>query len=760
MKKIINLILSSALGITATFAQNTLPPNQPEQSSCTPLVICGNTFTSPYSYVGVGTRNDLTASPCSGGEANSVWMRLEVNTPGTIVFTVTPIVATDDYDLIVVDATNVPCDQLTSANVIRCNFNNNSPGSNVNGAIGLNATSTINFVTGGTFGNSFLQQITAAAGDVYLIMLNNFGYYTGSGILGGGFTIDFTGSTATFNQPPAPRVETLIPYCDLSRSVRIKTNQRVKCSSIAADGSDFYLTPSGTIVSAEGINCNMVATGGYADEIILTFANPLPNGFYTLHARQGSDGNSLLNLCDGEIDLPNNLQFQVGINPINIVHIDTPACRDFSITLNSPILCSSISSNFSEFAIVGPSGVAVSNVYGENCNNSMFTNKLYISLANAIMVDGTYELVIGTGSDNNTLIDTCGRSVPVGERIAFTINSFNGKLKALPDNLYACYENEVIDLSGQNSGIAPSGGFIYKWYSNAIIANDNILQTTATLTSLINNFLLETIDSNGCVLRDSTQIIVKPFFTRVNPENSLICENESIIVEAFGGDSFKWSVIQGSAEIENNTAPRTEISPSLGNVVINLEAKDNRGCIDEKQIYLNVIKGPELNLYPKDTAINFGDEIALHASGAFMYQWHPYHYVNINHMPDARVAPKEDTKFIVIGWNEENCPTYDTAYVKVLINSNPFIPNSFTPNGDGLNDFFEINNFKFEKLIRFEVYDKYGTQVYSASHKDFKWDGTYPNGKPAPTGVYFYILEYGHYNDLHQTIKGDITLLR
>src|SRR5690606_1684871 len=115
------------------------------------------------------------------------------------------------------------------------------------------------------------------AGDEYLIMLNNFGYYTGTGVLGGGFTIDFTGSTATFNQPPAPKLDGIEPYCDLSQKVTVKLNQLIKCSSIAPDGSDFTLSPSGSIISAVGNNCAM-ALGGYSDEITLTFASPLPTG--------------------------------------------------------------------------------------------------------------------------------------------------------------------------------------------------------------------------------------------------------------------------------------------------------------------------------------------------------------------------------------------------------------------------------------------------------------------------------------------------
>lgn len=759
MKKIYFLFLLVACSVHA-WSQNTLPPNQPEQSSCNPLVICGPTFTSPYSYQGYGLVNDLTNTPCAGGEANSVWLKLEINTPGTIVFTLTPIVPTDDYDMAIVDATNVACDALTTANVIRCNYNNNSPGSNVNGTIGLNATSLLNFVMGGTFGNSFLQQINAAAGDVYLIMLNNFGYYTGTGGLGGGFTIDFTGSTATFNQPTRPAITQVVPYCNLSQSVKIKTNQRIKCSSIAADGSDFFLTPSGTILSAVGTNCAM-ATGGYTDEITITFNGTLPNGFYNLNAQIGTDGNSLLNLCDGDILLPNSVPFQVGNNPIEITKLDTPACQFLRITLNSPIMCNSISPNFSEFSITGPSTVGIQSVVGENCGGlNTFTNTLLVTLTNPIEVEGQYYLNINTGTDFNTLIDSCGRSVPIGENVAFNIKTFNGKLQASPDGKLACYFGEMIDLTATNSGIAPTGGFNYTWTSPNYISNPNALSTTGAVPNILNYFILSTVDTFGCMLKDSVRVRVQPFNTAVHPEEAIACEGEEVIVEALEGTKFDWSITSGTGIIENPTGPKTNIYPDLGQVIVNLTAEDSRGCVDKKDIILNVYPGPTLIVTPKDTTIEYGASVVLNAIGAESYQWYPFLDINNKDLPHPLVYPKEDRWYQITGWNEYGCPSIDSVLVRVKINSNPILPNAFTPNGDGLNDVFGINNFQYERLLVFNVYDRMGAQVFSTNNKNVAWDGTYQNGKEAPTAVYYYYIEYTHEDSSREVIKGDVTLLR
>ncbi|RYZ46310.1 MAG: hypothetical protein EOP49_23505, partial [Sphingobacteriales bacterium] len=245
-------LLASLFSFAGAQAQ-LLPPNQPEQNACTALQLCGNTFFTPFSYQGQGTVNDLLTTPCSSGESNSVWFKLTINTPGILVFSITPVVAADDYDFAIANITNGTCDNLLQSQIIRCNFNNNSPVFN-GGVVGLNTTSTLTTVGGGTTGSPFLQQITAAAGDVYLVMVNNFGSGGGPS---SGFTINFAGTTATFNDPSPPHLASLTSAtaCTYKNTVTVHLNTPIACNSISANGSDFQLMPAGTIASAAGINC-------------------------------------------------------------------------------------------------------------------------------------------------------------------------------------------------------------------------------------------------------------------------------------------------------------------------------------------------------------------------------------------------------------------------------------------------------------------------------------------------------------------------
>lgn len=292
-----------------------LPPNRPEQDACNALKICGNGFSSPYSYQGHGQIADLTNTPCGlaggsppgAGEDNSVWLKLEITAPGTIVFNITPVTIADDYDFAVVDITNTGCSNFTSANVVRCNFNNNQPIAN-NGVVGLSMTATAVGVPAGTFGSPYCRYIDALAGQVYLIMLNNFG--TGNNNISSGFNINFTGSTAVFNDQIPPAMVSATNACFRSSGTLVQLSEQIKCGSIAGNGSDFILSPSGTIVSATGINCNN-ANQGYTDKVQLAFSPALAPGVYTLSGKVGSDNNTLLDLCDNALVTPGSITFTV-----------------------------------------------------------------------------------------------------------------------------------------------------------------------------------------------------------------------------------------------------------------------------------------------------------------------------------------------------------------------------------------------------------------------------------------------------------------
>jgi len=302
------VLVSAILSLPfCAFSQTILPPDQPEQDACHALSLCGGKFFTPYSYQGTGRKVDLSNTPCASGEDNSMWLKVRIATPGTLAFRIIPKDTSDDYDFAVIDGTHANCSSLSPSDVVRCNFNNNEPGSNPLGIVGMSDTGKSAFIQGGFFGNPFLQAINANAGDTYLVMINNFGHDSNPGP-SNGFTIDFSASTATFVADSLPAFQNFLPQCS-DTTVVFSLNKPVLCSSIAADGSDFTISPFLPITGAAGVNC--VGATGYTQEVIIHLGTHAAAGNYTLNAQKGSDGNTILDLCGDAMALPDALPFTI-----------------------------------------------------------------------------------------------------------------------------------------------------------------------------------------------------------------------------------------------------------------------------------------------------------------------------------------------------------------------------------------------------------------------------------------------------------------
>lgn len=434
------------------------PPNQPEQDACNAIVLCSNPYYTPASYIGMGFVNDLPTTPCAGffasaGEHNSVWLRVNVQTSGSLVFKIIPNIATDDIDFAVANITNTTCSNMLPTDVVRCNFNSNMPGNNVNGVVGVWYTGTTNYAIGGNSGNSFCSPINAIAGEVYLIMVSNFGNYPpfpADNPLSG-FTVDFTGSTATLFDEDNPTFATVLESCTGSQQVTLQMSEYVQCSSIAANGSDFSLSGGVGIASATGQNCSSNST----NKIVLNFSSPLAPGSYTLSAQAGSDANTILDMCGNPLLLPETISFTIPPPSVEFAAIDTPGCSEIRIQLTRKVRCDSIAKDGSDFIVTGPStSTTVVAAYGIGCDTMSLTDTVVLLLQNPIQTDGLYTILSRIGTDGNTLVDSCGNAQAVGNAISMNINSYGGLIVSPLDSVL-CDGAAYLQLHADNYTTPP-----------------------------------------------------------------------------------------------------------------------------------------------------------------------------------------------------------------------------------------------------------------------------------------------------------------
>lgn len=185
----------------------------------------------------------------------------------------------------------------------------------------------------------------------------------------------------------------------------------------------------------------------------------------------------------------------------------------------------------------------------------------------------------------------------------------------------------------------------------------------------------------------------------------------------------------------------------------------SNGCDTTLEVELLSYPLTEINVTPADTLIYYGDEIQLLASGAVHYLWSPASPLDSITTPHPIAKPIKDTWFTVYTIDKYGCTDSTGLMVYIDYTMPYFIPNAFTPNGDGLNDEFKIEGLKHQKLVQFSIYNRYGQEVFSTHNIDQGWDGTYL-GQPCDMDVYYYVIELAKPNAENEVIKGDVSLIR
>jgi len=105
------------------------------------------------------------------------------------------------------------------------------------------------------------------------------------------------------------------------------------------------------------------------------------------------------------------------------------------------------------------------------------------------------------------------------------------------------------------------------------------------------------------------------------------------------------------------------------------------------------------------------------------------------------------------------CEEYDTAIIFVDVNVSIIAPNVFTPNGDGINDYFVIETNGIEHMKTY-IYDRQGIKLAQLDGVENAWDGKTKSGKAAPDGVYYYFLDAIGFNKQNYHKEGSVILLK
>lgn len=203
----------------------------------------------------------------------------------------------------------------------------------------------------------------------------------------------------------------------------------------------------------------------------------------------------------------------------------------------------------------------------------------------------------------------------------------------------------------------------------------------------------------------------------------------------------------------DNSTGTTFIASSTGEYWVRIQ--DNNGCRATDTSFLTVHQNPIIDLGNDTSICEAGEILVLELDTLYSsYLWTlgdefwTTSYLNLD-------VSSEQRKFYLEVEDQWGCIGYDTITVSFC--GEFLIPNAFTPNGDGSNDEWRIDNLAFFPEVSVDIYDRRGERVFHSKGYEKAWDGTDSNGRKMPMDSYYYVIDL---NNGEKPIVGTVTLLR
>ncbi|PTX21357.1 gliding motility-associated-like protein [Pontibacter mucosus] len=178
-----------------------------------------------------------------------------------------------------------------------------------------------------------------------------------------------------------------------------------------------------------------------------------------------------------------------------------------------------------------------------------------------------------------------------------------------------------------------------------------------------------------------------------------------------------------------------------------------QSCASKRLPVTVTVTEPKLSAGP-DVTILEGRSTQLQASGGLTYTWSPAVGMDNPNIANPMVKPEKTTVYTVTAMTEGGCTFTDEVVVVVL----PYvdIPNTFTPNQDGINDTWVIENIEKYSNCRVEIFNQWGNLVFASDGYKQPWDGR-QNGNPLPMATYYYVIKLDR-NE--KPLTGSVTIVK
>lgn len=338
-----------------------------------------------------------------------------------------------------------------------------------------------------------------------------------------------------------------------------------------------------------------------------------------------------------------------------------------------------------------------------------------------------------TSSYSVVVTNMCGTNT-----VSATVTVVSGITASVGGNILLC--------AGQSTTLTASGGNSFSWNTGSTSSSIVVTPTASTSYSV-------SVSSGSCSDDTSISVTVSPPPV-ASASSATICNGDTATLIAAGGGNYLWSTGQTTSSITATAAATYSVVVSVGN------------CSSSASGSVTVIPLPTAGA-GSDVTITQGASTVLTASGGGTYSWD-------NGGTDATisVSPSATTVYCVTVTNTSGCTDSTCVTVTVLIPEEPvdcspsitgelFLPNAFSPDGDGENETIRIyfGNMQCIETFHLDIYNRWGEKVFETEDPAAEWDGNF-KGKAEQSGAFAYYLRVVMKTGKEISQKGNISLFR
>jgi len=236
-----------------------------------------------------------------------------------------------------------------------------------------------------------------------------------------------------------------------------------------------------------------------------------------------------------------------------------------------------------------------------------------------------------------------------------------------------------------------------------------------------------------------------------------VCLHQSVLPvnHSVSGSEATNEWVMGDGAVYQVFSPsHTYVSP--GQYAINLKVTDLNGCVDSLKRNVTIYALPDVDA-GADTTIVLGFPVRLNAGGGVVYEWYPADGLSSPFVSNPVASPTSTTTYLLTVQDQYGCVNRDSVTVRVEDHHRLIATNIVTPDGNGKNDTWYVQNIENYPNAEVIIFNRWGTIVYQSQGYQNNWNGTNAKRDILPDGAYYYVITIPGSEVIY---KGTVTIMR